>query len=113
MKTILWSCRADVVRTADLFGNINFKVHLKDHEKTSREGHLYFIEGDIGVAGDSRVDPVLAVALYCLVRGEKDGCLFCRLAPTCSGAFEIRADVRSTNKDFLEQLWSSVDDAGV
>eukprot|EP00170_Pyropia_yezoensis_P001594 contig_6926_g1598 len=113
MKTILWSSREDVVRTADLFGNMNFKVHLKDPKKTSREGHLYFIEGDIGVAGDSRVDPVLAVALYCLVRGEEDGYLFCRFAPTCSGAFEIRADVRSTNKDFLEELWSSVDDAGV
>lgn len=59
------------------------------------------------------MDPVLAIAFYLLVRGEEDGYLFCRFAPTSSGAFEIRADVRLNDKDFLDELRSSLDEAGV
>lgn len=101
------------MRTTDLFGNTGFNVDLKDLTKTSREGGRHFLEGVPWVAGDPRADPVLAVSLYLLVRGEEDGYLFCRFAPTSSGAIEIRADVHLNDKDFLEGLWSSLDVAGV
>lgn len=113
LTTYVRSSREDVVRTTDLFGNMGFKVDLKDLTKTSREGHRYFLEGVPGVAGDPRVDPVLAVALYLLMRGDEDVYLFCRFATTSSGAFEIRAEVRSNAKGFLEELRSSLDEAGV
>lgn len=101
------------MRTTDLFGNMGFKIDVKDITKTSSDGQRYYLEGAPGLAGDPRVDPVLSLAMYLLIRGDEDGYLFARFAPSSAGTYEMRSEVRLNDREFLEELRSSLDEAGV
>lgn len=90
-----------------------FKIDIKQITKTSTKGHRYYLEGAPGLAGDPRVDPVLALATYLLVRGENDGYLFTAFKACSSGSYEMRVEVRLTDQAFLAGLREALDEAGV
>lgn len=96
-----------------MFGNLAFKIDLKDKTKTSANGHQYYLEGAPGVAGEPRIDPVLALATYLLVRGESDGYLFVQFKEADGGRYEMRPDVRINDALFLDDLRVAFRDAGV
>jgi len=49
-----------------------FRINILDGTKTSTSGRRYYFEGGPGLVGDPRVDPVLALAMYLMVRGDAD-----------------------------------------
>jgi len=71
--------------TEDLFGRLSFRINLLDKTKTSSSGKRHYLEGAQGLTGDPRIDPVLALGMYLLVRVEDDGFLFVRYNETISG----------------------------
>jgi len=99
--------------TEDLFGRLSFRIDLLDKTKTSSSGQRHYLEGAQGLTGDPRIDPVLALGMYLLVRGEDDGFLFVRYNETSAGTWEH--DVRLPLKDakFLDDLRAAFDEAGV
>lgn len=63
-------------RSRDALGNLTFVVDIREITKNSVRGQRYRLESLPGMAGDPRVDPILCLAAYLLLRGEKPGYLF-------------------------------------
>lgn len=105
--------RENVLLTEDVFGNPMFRINILQGTKNSLTGHRYYLEGGPGLAGDPRVDPVLALAMYLLKRGELAGPLFVNFKNVGRDAYEM--DPRTPLKDgaFLNDLRDAFDEAGV
>jgi len=99
--------------TEDLFGRLSFRIDLLDKTKTSSSGQRHYLEGAQGLTGDPRIDPVLALGMYLLVRGEDAGFQFFGYNETIAGTWE--RDVRLPLKDdkFLDDPRAGFDEAGV
>lgn len=65
-----------VRRSRDSLGCLSFVVDARGISKYSVRGQRYRLESWPGMAGDPRVDPVLCLGTYLLLRGEKHGYLF-------------------------------------
>lgn len=65
------------------------------------------------MAGDPRVDPILALGTYLLVRCEGSGYMFCPCKAADAGRVEMRSDVQMNNGVFLDALRVSFLEAGV
>lgn len=101
---ILHPRRENVVRCTDLFGNMAFKNDINEKSKPSTSGQHYFGDGVPGFAGEPRLDPVLSLATYLLVRGDDVGYLLAPFAKGGSCTYEIRTEMRLNDKVFLEDL---------
>jgi len=101
------------MQTEDVRGNLVFRINLLDSTKTSTSGRQYHLEGAPGLAGDPRVDPVLAMAMYLMLRGDAKGFLFCPFKMLPCGAWEMSAHTRLKDSAFLESMRRALDEAGV
>lgn len=102
-----------MTRSTDLLGDLAFKINLYDRRKACEGSYKYYLQGAPGVAGDPRVDPVLALGTYLLVWGEGSGYLFCPFNAADGGRFEMRPDVPMNDGAFLDALRLSFQEAGV
>ena len=94
-------------------GNLVFRINVLDGTKTTTSGRRYYLEGGPGLVGDPRVDPVLALAMYLMVRGEADGFLFCPFNALPSVGWEMSVHIKLKDNIFVESLRHSLDESGV
>jgi len=63
--------------------------------------------------GDPRVDPVLALAMSLMVRGDADGFLFCPFNTLPSVGWEMSVHIKLKDNVFVESLRYLLDEAGL
>lgn len=68
--------REHVRRSRDSLGCLSFVVDVREISKNWVRGQRYRLESSPGMAEDPRVDPVLCLGTYLLLRGERPGYLF-------------------------------------
>jgi len=90
-----------------------FRINILDGTKTSTSGRRYYLEGGPGLVGDPRVDPVLTLAMYLMVRGDADGFLFCPVHALLSVGWEMSVHSKLKDNVFVESLRHSLYEAGV
>ena len=99
-------------RAADRFGRMAFELDIMERVKSSTSGRQYFLESPPGIGGDPRLDPVLALAVYLLVRGETDGPLFVHFEEMSKGRHQRNVTKPLTDSVFLSGLREALDEAG-
>jgi len=105
--------RENVLLTEDMFGNPVFRINILQSTKNSTSGHRYYLEGGPGLVGDPGVDPVLALAMYSLKRGERSGPLFVNFKEVAGDAFEMDPVTPLKDSAFLSDILDAFDEAGV
>lgn len=95
---------------------MGFKIDLTEGTKNSTTRHRYYLEGAPGLVGEPRVDPVLSLATYLLVRGDADGYLLLRSPrhhPIRSRSarrydWTMRASLRAFATDWTKPVWRHI-----
>jgi len=89
-----------------------FRINILDGTKTSTSGRRYDLEDGPGCMGNPRVDRVLALAMYPMVRGDADGFLICPFNALPFVGWEMSVHIKATDNTFVEPLRHSLDEAG-
>ena len=97
----------------DALDNLTFLVDIREKTKNGLRGQRFRLESWPGVAGDPRVDPVLLMGAYLLLRGERDGYLFCSFTKDRTGQQFLDESKRLDAKAFLSRFRGSLTMAGV
>lgn len=100
-------------RSRDALGNLTFLVDICDKTKNGLRGQRYRLEVWPGVAGDPRVDPVLLLGAYLLLRGEREGYLFGAFSKDRRDHTFLDVGKRLDAKTFLCRFRSDLTVAGV
>ena len=90
-----------------------FRINILEGTKTSTSGRRYYLEDGPGCMGNPRVDPVLALAIYLMVRGDADSFLFCPFNALPSVGWEMSVHIEAKDNFFVESLRHSFDETVV
>lgn len=105
--------REHVRRSRDQLGNLTFVVDIREKTKGKVRGQRYRLESWPGLGGDPRVDPVLSLGTYLLVRGEEPGFLFAAMRRERSGNLFMDVSKRMDADAFLCRFRTDLCEAGV
>ena len=105
--------REHVRISRDALGNLAILVDIREKAKNGLHGQRYRLESWPGVAGDPRVDPVLLMGAYLLLRGERKGYLFCSFTKDRNGHIFVDESKRLDAKALLSRSRSNLTVAGV
>lgn len=105
--------REHVRRSRDQLGNLTFVVDIREKTKGKVRGQRYRLESWPGFGGDPRVDPVLSLGTYLLVRGEEPGFLFAAMKRERSGNLFMDVSKRLDADAFLGRFRTDLCEAGV
>ena len=83
LYTIRRRRRARISR--DALNNLTFPVDIRENAKNGLRWQRFRLESWRGVAGDPRVNPVLLMGAYLLLRGEQDGYHLCSFTKDRTG----------------------------
>ena len=97
----------------DALDNLTFLVDIREKTKNGLHGQRYRLESWPGVAGDPRVDPVLLMGAYLLLRGERKGYLFFSFTKDRNGHLFLDESKWLDAKAILSRFRRSLTVAGV
>ncbi|KAK1870384.1 hypothetical protein I4F81_012846 [Pyropia yezoensis] len=105
--------REHVRRSRDQLGSLTFVVDIREKTEGKVRGQRYRLESWPGLGGDPRVDPVLSLGTYLLVRGEEPGFLFAAMRRERSGNLFMDVSKRMDADAFLCRFRTDLCEAGV